>query len=186
MQPQLLTILESIEHDGTREFVRGVFEDLRRLLGYLGDRDPLDVQSTTAEELRRLIAGRSDETLTRSPAPGKWSVAQILGHLAEGEIVLGYRMRSMLAESGCAIAAYDQARWAESMRYEGIPAATSLERFAQLRAWNLAMLKDLSDEEWERFGLHSERGRESVRDTARLYAGHDLNHTMQIRRIVEG
>ncbi|HSN68350.1 MAG TPA: DinB family protein [Thermoanaerobaculia bacterium] len=158
----------------------------RRLHGYLGDRDPLEVQSETVEQLRRLIHGRSDETLTRSPAPGKWSVAQILGHLADGEIVLGYRMRSMLAESGCPIAAYDQARWAESMRYSEIPAATSLERFAQLRAWNLALLSNLSDEEWDRFGVHAERGRESVRDTARLYAGHDLNHTMQIRGILEG
>lgn len=163
------------------------FDDYkRRLHGYLGDRNPLEVQAETVEELRRLIHGRSAEDLTRSPAPGKWSVAQILGHLAEGEIVLGYRMRSALAESGCAIAAYDQARWADAMRYRDTPAAVWLERFAQLRAWNLEMLRGLRDEEWERFGLHAERGRETVRDMARLYAGHDLNHTIQIREILEG
>ncbi|MGZ8868796.1 MAG: DinB family protein [Thermoanaerobaculia bacterium] len=161
------------------------FDDYKqRLLGYLGDRDPIDVLGATAKDLRAPVVGKDEAVLRASPSPGKWSVAQIAAHLADDEIVLGWRLRAVLADSGCEIAGFDQATWANTMRYAEIPAATSLERFDQMRAWNLDLLRGLRPEEWERYGIHSERGRESVRDMARLYAGHDLNHTLQIARIV--
>jgi hypothetical protein len=156
----------------------------QRLLGYLGDRDPLAVLGATANDLRARIAGHDEAVLRARPSPGKWSVGEILAHLADDEIVLGWRLRAVLAESGCEIAGFDQARWADELRYTEIPAATSLERFDRMRAWNLALLRGLRPDEWDRYGMHSERGRESVRDMARLYAGHDLNHTLQIERIV--
>lgn len=155
-----------------------------RMFGFVGDRDPLEVQRETADAIGRLIAGRSDAVLRKNPAPGKWSVAQILSHLADAEIVGGFRLRAALAEPRSALAAYDQDLWAQSMRYDEIPAAASLERFAQLRAWNMALYASLREDEWERFAIHAERGRESVRDHARLYAGHDLNHMTQVRRIL--
>lgn len=161
------------------------FDEYRqRLLGYLGDRDPIAVLGASAHDLRAIVAGNDEAALRTSPAPGKWSVAQILAHLADDEIVLGWRLRAVLADSGCALAGFDQERWADALRYAEIPAATSLERFDQLRAWNLDLLRGLRADEWERYGMHSERGRESVRDMARLYAGHDLNHTLQVKRIV--
>lgn len=54
-------------------------------------------------------------------------------------------------------------------------------RFRETRQWNLELLAGLTEKEWSRYGIHCERGRESVRDMVLLYAGHDLNHAEQIR-----
>ncbi|HVT45027.1 MAG TPA: DinB family protein [Thermoanaerobaculia bacterium] len=156
----------------------------KRLRELVGPVDPMEVQANTADVLSRLLADVPDDLLRKPPRPGKWSVGQILGHLAEGEMVLGYRIRCILANNGCAIEGYDQSRWAEVMQYEEIAPPLSLERFRALREWNLALLRRLTDEEWKQFGIHSERGAESIRDMVALYAGHDLNHLGQIRAIV--
>ena len=164
--------------------MESIAEYKKRTFDLVAGADGLTVQRATAATLRRIISSVPQELLTRKPAPNKWSIAEIIAHLADDEIVLGYRIRSILANSGCAIVAFDQDRWASVMRYSEIPAEVSLERFERLREWNLALLEQLTDEEWERFGMHEERGRESVRDLALFYAGHDRNHLQQIERIV--
>jgi hypothetical protein len=88
-----------------------------------------------------------------------------------------------VAHDGAVIASIDPDEWAGTMRYEEIPVALSLERYASLRRFNLALIDRLQPQQWERFGIHAERGRESVRDMITLAAGHDLNHKMQIERI---
>ena len=123
--------------------------------------------------------------LARRPQPEKWSVQEILSHLADDELVLGYRMRRVLEEPGRSIDGFDQARWASVLHYASDEPATTLERFRRMREWNLDLFSRLSAEEWALFGVHAERGRESLRDMALLYAGHDLNHAGQIRAIVE-
>jgi hypothetical protein len=90
----------------------------------------------------------------------------------------------ILSSSGTAIQAFDQARWAETGRYNSIDLAASLNLFRTLREANLSLFKLLSAEEWSRFGLHAERGKETLRDIARYYAGHDFNHFSQIESIL--
>lgn len=170
---------------GSVTLERETFDEYRqRLLGYLGDRNPLAVQRGTPDALAMILWKIPDEVLTEQPAPGKWSIAEVVAHLAEGELVLGYRLRSVLAAPATVLAAYDQERWAEAGKYRTIKVEQSLDRFRFMRQWNLELLESLGAHEWDRFGIHAERGRESIRDMARLYAGHDLNHMRQIDQIL--
>lgn len=155
-----------------------------RILGHTEDKDPVMVQRETPRLLAELIQGAEKSKLTRNPQPGKWSVAQILAHLAESEIVASWRYRQMLERSGSEIIPFDQERWAEMGDYAGRDPQASLELFRLLREANVRLFARLTPEQWERYGMHAERGKETVRHFARMMAGHDLNHVEQIRRIV--
>lgn len=146
--------------------------------------DPLAIQATTAERLERLVGNLPAETLRRHPLAERWSVAEILAHLADAEIVAAFRIRKILSEPGCAIAAFDQDAWASSLDYAESDPQQSLRTFRTLRAANLALLRSLTAEQWERYGIHSERGKETLRRVVTMYAGHDVNHVRQIEGIL--
>lgn len=156
-----------------------------RLIGYVGGREPLEILGETGRVLRQLLEGVDPEAFANPPSPGKWSIAEVLAHLADDEFILAYRMRTVLVDPGAEIVSFDQNRWANDLRYREIPAGASLAAFETARQWNLELMKTLTPEQWNRFGVHQERGRESIRDMALLYAGHDINHSNQIRAIVE-
>ena len=134
--------------------------------------------------LRDTVAGRTRAELVRPERPGKWSVGQVLRHLVDTEWVYGYRSRKAVAESGYTIIGYDQDRWAQGLRYADAEPSASLEEIAVLRGLNLRWLDGLTEEELDRFGEHSERGRESVRHMVKLIGAHDLLHRNQITRIL--
>src|SRR6201996_3829808 len=103
---------------------------------WLNGRDPLEVIRATPARLEKPIKGVSPETLNRSPAPGKWSVRDILCHLADCEVVFAFRLRQALAEDHHVIQPFDQDTWAKT--YAGFTAQPALDTFAAVRAWNLA------------------------------------------------
>ena len=152
-----------------------------RLLGYLGDQDPLQTLAATPARISRLVDGLSEARLRERTNPAKWSLAEIAIHLSEVELVVGYRVRSMLGDSGGPIQAYDQEVWAK--RYDRVPVKTAIEVHRTLREANLALYRSLTQEEWARYGIHSERGKETVDRTVRLQAGHDLNHLKQLEAL---
>jgi len=156
----------------------------RRILGFMEGKDPLAVQAATAEKLRQLIKGLSTPELRRRPAPEKWSVNEIIAHLADGEIVGAFRLRSILGAPGSPVAAYDQDQWVTSGHYDKREPEKSVELFRVLRKANLALLESLRPEQWKQYGMHSERGQESIEHIVRLFAGHDINHLQQIEKIV--
>src|SRR5262245_20496589 len=84
---------------------------VRSILELLGDRDPLVVQARLAGDLSAAVAGLSDEELRRPEAPGKWSVFEVARHLADSEVVMGWRMRLVLAEDRPTITGFDQDAW---------------------------------------------------------------------------
>ena len=155
-----------------------------RLLSLSAGADPFEVLGSTPSTIARWIAGRSAADLQRSPAPGRWSVAQIVAHLADSEIVFAYRVRMILASPGTAIQAYDQDAWSRAQRAEASDPRRSLALFTAIRESMLPLLRGLNGEELERYGLHAERGKESVRHLLALYAGHDRNHLAQIERLL--
>jgi hypothetical protein len=159
-------------------------EYIQRILGNLEGQDPLKVEAATAKKLERLIKGVAASKLRWRPAPGKWSVAEILAHLADTEIVRGWRMRQILGAPGTPIQAFDQDAWAAAGHYENRDPRKSLETFRVLREANLALLKSLSKEQWKTYGMHAERGQETIEHISRMMAGHDINHTRQVERIV--
>jgi hypothetical protein len=156
-----------------------------RILGYLGGRDPMPLLASAPATLTRLLDGLPEGVLRARPIAPKWSIAEIVAHLADDELVATYRIRLILSAPGTEIQAFDQARWAEVARYADTDVDTTFELYRRLREENLRQMNSLGEEEWNRFGVHAERGRESIRDIAAYYAGHDLNHFQQIERILE-
>jgi hypothetical protein len=155
-----------------------------RILGYVAGKQPLKVQAETPKKLLRLIHGVPRARLLKRPAPGKWSVGEILAHLAETELVGGYRIRMVLGAPGTPIQAFDQDTWAEAGHYAKRDPRRSLEQFRTFRQANLELLKSLKPQQWKQFGIHAERGEESVETIVEMFAGHDINHLQQVERIL--
>jgi hypothetical protein len=157
----------------------------RRILATLGRRHPVKVQSATAAKLERLTRGLSRRQMARRPAPGKWSIGEILAHLAEVEMVVAWRLRQALTQSGTTVQAFDQDAWARAGRYAQRDPRASLLLFRAARECNLTLLRSLSPAQWRRYHIHQERGKETVFRTAQMIAGHDLNHLEQVARLAK-
>jgi hypothetical protein len=156
-----------------------------RVLGYLGTRDPIRVQRATPAALERRLRGRSTRQLARRPDSDKWSVAEIVAHMADAELAMGWRLRSMLATPGVALSWWDQDRWAERLGYATSSPREYAALFRALRVANLRLLLAVPRAWWDEcHGVHEVRGRQSVADFVALEAGHDLNHLAQIDRIL--
>ena len=154
-----------------------------KILAYQAGADFLALQAAAPAKLASLVAGLSANQLAYRPEPAKWSIQEVVAHLADDELVGGYRLRMILSSPGTAIQAFDQDVWARTGRYATTDVTASVELFRVLREANLRLLRSLTDEEWDMFGIHTERGVESVRDTAMYFAGHDINHFQQIEAI---
>jgi hypothetical protein len=155
-----------------------------KLNSYEAEKDPLQIQAETPSLIATLVKGVPDTKLSQRPFPENWAVKEIIAHLAEDELATSWRYRQMIEKNGCALASFDQDQWARLGNYLSWKLADALDMFRLLRDANLRMLRNLSVGEWERFGVHAERGRISVRDLARHMAGHDMNHVDQIRSIL--
>jgi hypothetical protein len=162
--------------DAPGDYARGLFTRL-------GDRDWLAVLAATPAALRAAFDGVEDAAIRRPEAPGKWSMIDVAHHLADGEMVVGVRVRMIVAQEQPPITAYDQELWAETLHYRDAALAEVLEQFAVLREANVRLARQLTPAQLARFGVHTERGGESVGYTLRLLAGHDLVHLDQIARI---
>jgi len=158
----------------------------QRIVRNVEGKQPLAVQAATAKKLGRLIKGVPSARLRKRPAPDKWSVGEILAHLADAEIVGAFRMRLILGAPGTPVAAFDQDSWVTSGHYEKRDPRKSAEQFRVVREANLALLKSLTPEQWKHYGMHSERGQETIEHIVLMFAGHDLNHLHQIERILSG
>ena len=161
-------------------------EYLTRIRELAQSGDPLELQQRTSAILVELTRDTTPEQLTKRPGEVKWSIGEILAHLAEDEIATAWRYRQMVEHSGIALAGFDQDLWARLGDYRSRVPQESLELFRLIRAANLIFLQHLSPAQWECSGIHAERGLITVRDLAVHMAGHDANHIEQIRRILSG
>jgi hypothetical protein len=161
-----------------------VVEYTQRLLGYSAGSDPLSIQAGTADKLAGLIGDRNHEQLFSAPAPGKWSIAQIMAHLADAELAIAWRLRQILSSNAVALQAYDQDSWASTFNYAERDPNESLATFRALRAANVTLLKSVPKTLWDNYGMHQERGKETIHHMVNMTAGHDLNHLRQIEKIV--
>ena len=161
-----------------------VEEYVQRISSKIQGQDPLRIQAATAKKLTAALRRGTAAQLRNRPAPEKWSVVEIVAHLADAELVTGWRLRSILSAPGAPIQAFDQDAWATHGQYAKRDPRKSLERFRVLREANLELLKFLTPEQRKQFGLHSERGEESIERLTQLIAGHDINHLEQIEAIL--
>ena len=159
---------------------------IERIRGYLEGKKPIEVLAASPRQLARLTHGVSKKKMAKRPAPDKWSVTEILAHLADTELVQGFRLRIILGASGTPIQGFDQDEWARYSDYAKHDPALSLEAYRVNRERTVRLLKSLPREAWERYGMHSERGKETVERVTEMMAGHDLNHLKAIREILKG
>ena len=160
-----------------------ISEYVGALLALLGDQDPVAVLRETPAAVQRFLDSTPPEIVGKPEAPGKWSIGVVIQHLADSELVGGFRLRMILAQDRPPLAGYDQDRWASRLRYDGADVREALDRFKVLRRANLGLWQDLSPADLARVGVHGERGEESLEQLRRLYAGHDVLHLRQLLRI---
>src|SRR5260370_13613781 len=132
----------------------------QRLLSYSEGREPLTLQQTTPKKLAALLKGKTKKRLMRRPAPGKWSVVEIVAHLADAEIAISWRFRQILSSNAIPIQAYDQDLCATTLDYAHRDAKQSLEAFRVLRNSHAALLKTVPRKFWENYGIHHAGGNE--------------------------
>jgi hypothetical protein len=128
-----------------------------------------------------LLEGFAPEMISAAPAPGKWSPAEIVCHLADCELVFGFRLRQTLAEDAPVIQPFDQDKWAAT--YPGVPASQALVAFMTLRGWNLRLIAAALPAAADRPVTHPERGTMTFLTIVETMAGHDLNHLAQLKKL---
>ena len=153
------------------------------ILGLLGDQDPYAVLRRTPTALNQVVASTPDEVMARPEAPGKWSMRHVLAHLADSDLVWGWRLRLILAQHRPPLTGYDQDLWASRLGYAESDPRDSVAMFSVLRRSNLRLLDRCTPEDLERVGVHVERGEERLAHHIKLYSGHDILHLNQLERI---
>jgi len=134
-----------------------------------------------AELIAAVTTGAAGSELDFVSAPGKWSVRQIVSHLADSEIVGRDRFSRVIAEDNPTIVAYDQDAWATKLGYTTRKFSQMLETFRRMRGENHELLKVQSGDTWLRTGIHSERGAVSLYELLGIYTEHAEKHARQIR-----
>lgn len=149
----------------------------------LGGQDPILVMATTPDRLRKMLRGLTEAQLAKRPLPGKWSIKEIVAHLADGEMILGSRYRFVAAQDRPVIIGYDQDAFVVMLGVANTTTADLVDDFALARAVNLGLLDRLPTESLDRVGIHAERGEESILKMLHMYAGHDVHHLRQIETL---
>jgi hypothetical protein len=147
----------------------------------LGERDPLEVLAETQKSIPDMARTLGSEGLKRTYAPGKWTAAQVLAHLADAEMAFGFRVRQIIAEPKLDIQPFDQDQWAR--RYDRMDGWEAAQTFQALRAWNLSLFRLLDQEDLDKAAIHPDRGMEKAETVIRIMAGHTLHHLAQLEKI---
>lgn len=156
-----------------------------KLFKLVGERDPLDVLTQTASTLGDIVTTHSATVLCWRPFEGKWTPNEVIGHLADGEWVYGYRLRLILCEDNPIILGTNQDSWVAGQRHNEREPSELVEMFRTMRQFNLALWKQMSPADLKRAGQHNERGPEHLGLMLRMMAGHDLSHLDQIARYIK-
>lgn len=155
----------------------------KRILSNILHKDTMKVYRETSKILHQLTKGLTDKEMRKTTPERQWSIAQIINHLCDAEIAMGYRYRKALAESGTKLQAFDQGKWADTLKYDRADVKAKLNLFIALRNVHAEMFRTLSAKEWQRYGMHEERGKETVERMVHMAAGHDVNHLRQIETL---
>jgi hypothetical protein len=142
---------------------------------YVNGRDPVSVMAETIVKTRAAVAGFTPQDFERSYAPGKWTVRELLIHLAHGETVFGSRVRFALSTPDYIVQPFDQDKFM-ALDQKGLDGPAALAFFSLSRAFNLGLFKQLTKEQRATKMRHPERGEIDVEDVLITAAGHELHH----------
>ena len=151
----------------------------------LEGRDPVEVLRATPGKLADLLKLLSTEQIEYKPAPNRWSVREILCHLADCEIAWAWRLRFIYGADNPMLQPFEQDPWARA--YDGVGYTTSAARstWIAVRAWNLALIEGLSEDDKRRPATHPELGPVTLWNIAEIAAGHDLHHLKSLEKVVQ-
>jgi hypothetical protein len=135
-----------------------------------------------ALRIRDALAVVPDAAVRWRPAPGRWSVHEVVCHCADSEMNGAARIRYLVAQKDPAILGYDQDEWARVFDYHTLPLEPALRTIEAVRASTTVLLRALPEEAWRKEGRHSESGRYSAQDWLRIYSDHLEKHARQIER----
>ncbi len=141
---------------------------------HLEGREAIDIITATPQHLRELFSSYSPEEIDHVPGPGKWSLRELMAHLADCEIAWGWRLRQTLSADNPALQPFDQDRWAD--RYAAYTFPVAQATYEALRAWNIHLLTTVQPADLPRPATHSERGNLTLQIMLETIAGHDLHH----------
>jgi hypothetical protein len=151
-------------------------------LARLGRNNTLNVLFDTPRRLENLLQLFQPADLHESYAPGKWSVREIVCHLADMELAFGFLLRQSISEENPTIPPFRLGQW--SWVYDDVSPVVAYMTYQALRSWNLTVLRALTPHEWDCTLIHPTRGQESVERAAASLAGHDLHHVAQIEKVL--
>jgi hypothetical protein len=143
----------------------------------------IDAYESAAGRIAAAIEGLSEEQLLYSPAPGEWSIHEVLVHLPDSEVFVYERVRRILAEDHPTLQAFSEEVWARNLGYRNQDARLALDLFRAIRCSNAALLRTVPASAWERTGMHSERGEMSLYDVFAMYLDHGETHLKQIEQV---
>ncbi len=144
----------------------------------------LDAAEKSPKEIAAAVSGLSGKVLRYKPSPEQWCVLEILGHLADAEIIYGYRLRQMLADAKPVIAALDQNAWARILDYLDSPPSELVAFYGLARHHNLRLLRSLKVPDLSKSAFHPEMQREmTVADLVERMGGHGVAHLQQIEKL---
>ena len=149
---------------------------------FIDSRPVLEILAATPDALEAAAEAIGPARLTVAPAPGKWTPAETLCHLADCEVAFGFRLRQTLAEAHHVLQPFDQELWAA--QYSGITAQQALAAFAAMREWNLILIRNAPPASAKKKVTHPERGTMTFKTITETIAGHDLNHLAQLHKLV--
>jgi DinB superfamily len=144
----------------------------------------LDAAEKSPKEIAAAVSGLPERVLRYKPSPEKWCVLEVLGHLADVEIIYGYRLRQMLADTKPVIAPLDQDAWARNLNYLDSPPSELVAFYGLGRHHNLRLLRSLKASDLSKGALHPELQREmTVADLVERMGGHGAGHLQQIEKL---
>lgn len=144
----------------------------------------LDAAEKSPKLIAAAVSGLPDKTLRYKPAPDKWCILEILGHLADMEVLYSYRMRQMLADKEPVIAPIDQDAWARNLGYMQESPAELVAAYGLNRYSNVRLLRRLKAADLEKGAFHPEHKRKvTVAEYIGMMVGHGPNHLEQIERL---
>lgn len=142
--------------------------------------DALPVLARAQAETHRLLAGLDEARALHRYAPGKWSVKEVLGHLADGERVFGYRALRFARADQTPLPGFDENTWVPAGRFDARPIAALADEFRAVRAASLALFGGLDADALVRRGS-ANGAAVSVRALAWIVAGHERHHVALLR-----
>ena len=158
--------------------------DLNPYAKFLDGRPAETILSSTPHEIANRLQVIGPDKAATAPAPGKWSAAEIVCHLADCEIAFAFRLRQTLAEDHHVLQPFDQEKWAAP--YPGVSASEALAAFRALRKWNLLLITKTLPSSASKPVTHPERGTMTFQTIVETMAGHDLNHIAQLKQLAHG